>query len=214
MVKGVTIIGQEKRQFPDCPATPFFGSGVITGDYKMEIWKDVVGFEGKYKISSEGRVKSLDYKHTGEERIMNPHPNSCGYLQVSFYKDNKMYTKKVHRLVAEAFIPNPLCLATVNHKNEIKTDNNVDNLEWMSDYDNRMYGTRLARISIKIKGKFINRKDQSKAVQQFTKDGKFVAEFPSGKEVERQLGFDQGNISNCCLGKTKHSYGYVWRYKE
>ena len=180
----------------------------------MEIWKDLVGFEGKYKISSEGRVKSLDYNRTGKERIMKPSPNGCGYLQVSLCKDNKMYTKKVHRLVAEAFIPNPLCLATVNHKNEIKTDNRVENLEWMSDYDNRMYGTRLARISIANKGKFINRKDQSKVVLQFTKDGKFVAEFPSGKEVERQLGFDQGNISMCCLGKRKHSYGYVWKYRE
>ena len=180
----------------------------------MEVWKDVVGFEGKYKISSEGRVKSLNYKHTGEERIMNPHPNDWGYLQVSLWKDNKMHTKKVHRLVAEAFIPNPLCLATVNHKNEIKTDNNVDNLEWMSDYDNRMYGTRLARIGMKNKGKFINRKDQSKAVQQFTKDGKFVAEFPSLKEVERQFGFYFGNLSNCCHGKVKQSYGYVWKFKE
>lgn len=180
----------------------------------MEIWKDVVGYEGLYQVSNEGRVKTLNYKRTGTERIMRHETDKWGYFKLSLYKNGKMKSVRVHRIVAQAFIPNPQNLATVNHKNEIKTDNRVENLEWLSDYDNRMYGTRLARISIANKGKFVNRKDQSKTVLQFTKEGEFVAEFPSLKEVERQLGFNFGNLSNCCRGKIKHSYGYVWKYKE
>ena len=114
----------------------------------------------------------------------------------------------VHRLVSLAFIPNPDNLPQVNHKDECKTNNNVSNLEWCSKSYNINYGTRNERCAEKQ----LNRKDQSKPVKQFTKDGRFITDYPSIAEAERQTGFDQTAISKCCNGKLKSAYCYIWRY--
>ena len=102
----------------------------------MEIWKDIKGYEGLYQVSNLGRIKSFNYMNTGKEKIKTPtlqkkHPmKQGGYLQTTLYKNNQSKTVVVHRLVAEAFIPNPDNLPQVNHKDHDKTNNCVDNLEW------------------------------------------------------------------------------------
>jgi hypothetical protein len=111
----------------------------------MEIWKDVKGYEGLYQVSSEGRVKSLkrivyrgipsEYR-TVPERILKGRPDGCGYLQVRLYKNGVSEYPKVHRLVANAFIPNDFALPQVNHKNGVKKDNCICNLEWVSTQRN------------------------------------------------------------------------------
>ena len=117
---------------------------------EQEIWKDIPGYEGLYQVSSLGRVKSVsrvvvgkDNKiHTLKERILKPQDEHNGYLIVGLCKNGVAKMTLVHRLVAEAFISNvDLFATTVNHKNEIKTDNRVDNLEWMSGADNTRYST-------------------------------------------------------------------------
>lgn len=96
-----------------------------------EIWKDIEGYEGKYEISNTGRVKSY-YGPRGDYRIayLKPRIGKQGYYFVNLTKNKKIKSKKIHRLIAEAFIPNPFNKAEVNHINGIKTDNNIDNLEW------------------------------------------------------------------------------------
>ena len=166
----------------------------------MEVFKDIKGYEGLYQVSNLGNVKSLNYNGTGKERILKSCVHKSGYLVVILYKDGKAKIHYVHRLVAEAFIDNPDNLPCVNHKNEDKTDNRVENLEFCSYQYNINYGTRNERIS--------------KIVVQYTLDGVFVEEYPSVSEAKRQLGYSQGNISECCLGKRKTAYGYKWKYKE
>ena len=166
----------------------------------MEHWKSIAGYEGLYEVSDLGRVKSLKY---GKEKILKPRKHTCGYLQVCLYKDGKVEQPKIHRLVAEAFIPNQNNLDTVNHKDEVKSNNTVGNLEWMSIKDNNNYGTRNKRVGEAL----------SKQVQMLDKQtGELLTIFSSIHEAWRVTGIHKSNISKCCLGKQKSAGGYVWKY--
>lgn len=173
-----------------------------------ENWKDIAEYEGLYQISDQGRVKSLNYNHTNTERILKPAKRKDGYLIINLHKEGKMKTYLVHRLVAKAFIPNNnLFKIDINHKDEDKTNNNASNLEWCTRAENNNYGTRNERSAkAQING------IRSKAVIQYTLAGKPIALFPSVMEIERRLGFSNGNIAKCCNGKYKTAYKYIWRY--
>ena len=166
----------------------------------METWKPIADYEGLYEVSDLGRIKSLWY---GKEQILKPLKTTRGYLQVCLCKDCHTKRLLVHRLVAEAFIPNPNNLDTVNHKDEVKTNNTVSNLEWMSVKDNNNYGTHNKRVAESL----------SKQVKMFDKStGELLTTFPSTHEAVRVTGINQGNISSCCLGKYKSAGGYIWKY--
>lgn len=172
-----------------------------------EIWKDIKEYPN-YMVSNKGNVKSLNYRHTGREKMLKLSVNNKGYLIVKLYKNRKVKSFRLNRLVAEAFISNPNNYPCVNHKNEIKDDNRVENLEWCDAKYNNNFGTRKERVIEKqINGKC------SKPVLQINKNtNEVIAEFPSIKEVERQLGIS--HISECCLGKRNTAGGYKWKYKE
>ena len=163
-----------------------------------ELWSDIDGYEGLYQVSNLGRVKSLNYNKTGKERMLKPGTDGFGYLFVILYKNRNQRLFKVHRLVANAFIPNPDVKPEVNHKDEDKTNNCLTNLEWMTSKENNNYGTRNERIS--------------KSVIQYSLYGEFIKEWPSIIQIERDLGFSPGNISQCCNGKRKSAYGYIWKF--
>ena len=115
----------------------------------MEIWRDIKGYEGIYQISNKGRVKSLNYRRTGKEKILKPGKTKPGYLCISLYKKGeKCKCFSIHRLVAQAFLPNPDNLPIVNHKDENKLNNNVENLEWCNSEYNLNYGNRNERVNI------------------------------------------------------------------
>ena len=107
-----------------------------------EIWKNIEGYEGKYQVSNLGQVKSM----IGQEKVLHPKKHRNGHLQIGLHKDKKRTTMYIHRLVAQAFIPNPDNLPCVNHKDENPNNNNVDNLEWCTQKYNCNYGTRVDRI--------------------------------------------------------------------
>ena len=165
---------------------------------ESEIWKDVAGYEGLYQVSSVGRVKRF-YKN-GKERILKLYPNGSNYLIVVLCKNSIHKQFRVHRLVATAFIPNPQNLPQVNHKDETKTNNHVENLEWCDAKYNNNYGTHIERSAEK----------QRKKVGQFTLAGEFVRTWPSLSQIGRDLGI--GNVSPCCKGKRPSAGGFVWRF--
>lgn len=165
----------------------------------MEIWKDIKDYEGLYQISNLGRVKSIKF---GKEKILKGSKDKDSYLVVSLYKEGKQKNYYIHRLVATAFIDNPNNLPQVNHSNEDKTDNRVENLEWCDSKYNINYGSRNERMA----------KAKSIPILQFNKDGEFIRKWDSAIEVKNELGFDNSHISKCCKGKLKSVGGFKWRY--
>ena len=179
---------------------------------KNEEWRDVVGYEGLYQVSSEGRVKSLERKvphcsggeRIQKERILKPVVRGDGYLKVDLCAGGKPKRFLVHRLVCEAFHDNPENKLDVNHINENKTDNRACNLEWCTRIENCNHGTRNVRMAIA----------KSRPIAQYTLNGKLLKVWPSAKEVGSQTGFSRGNICKAAKGRYKQAYGYIWKYVE
>ena len=163
------------------------------------IWKDIEGCEDLYQVSNMGRVRSLRRNIILKSKIER---NSYERVRLSTNNIPKDYS--VHRLVANAFIPNPDNLPQVNHKDENKTNNCVANLEWCDGKYNINYGTGIAKRV----------KSQSKKVLQFKPDGTFVKEWESTMSVQRNLGFCQAHIVDVCNGKRRIAYSYIWKYKK
>lgn len=177
-----------------------------------EEWKIIDGFDGMYLISNYGRLKSLKGK---EERILKPNNTKYGYQQVQLWKDGNLKTFQVHRLVAMSFIPNPNNYEQVNHKDEVKTNNHVENLEWCDCKYNCNYGTRNERHSGEnhpLYGKFGKDNPNAKQIIQLTLGGDYIKTWGSAIDIKRELGYHNSHICNCCKGKRKSSYGFIWRY--
>lgn len=186
-----------------------------------EIWKDIVydgvTYEG-YQVSNLGRVKSLNYRNTNKEGVLRTTKSKLGYLRVHLSKDGKGKMFSVHRLVAEAFITNPLYLPQVNHKDENKENNYAGtpendyidgNLEWCDSKYNINYGNRNNKVSEKLK---IYK--PSKPVLQYSLYGEFIREWVSAHEIQRKLGYNRAGVRQCCIGKIKTYKGYIWKYKR
>ena len=179
-----------------------------------EVFKDVKGFEGLYKVSNKGEVKSVkrvvnhgnfDTERKIKERIIKPWDDGRGYNCVSLSKDGKVYNKRVHRLVLEAFVENEFDKPTVNHINENRKDNRLENLEWATYEENNNHGGHNARVS----------KTLSKAVVQLNENGEKIAEFSSTKEAGIATGINPVNIQSCLVHTNRIlAGGYKWRYKD
>ena len=169
----------------------------------MEEWRDIKGYEGKYQVSSHGRVKSLNYHREGKEKILKPEVLKKGYLRVDLHNGAKRNKIQVHRLVAEAFIDNPNNYPQVNHKDENKQNNHVENLEWCTNKYNANYGTKLEKIS---KGK-----NWRASKVECIETGEI---FDSLIEAEEKYNIKYQSISACCRGITYTAGGYTWKYIE
>ena len=199
-----------------------------------EIWKPIMGYEGLYEVSSLGRVRSLDRidsnNHPLKGVILKPYISNSGYLLVGLYKQQKRNRKLLHRLVAEAFIPNPDNKPEIDHINTIKIDNTVflnedgsinyekTNLRWTTRKENINNPLTKAKMQINArkpsKGKYGKKHHRSKPIIQYDKEGNFIKEWDCANDVERVLGISNKHIGSVCLGKRKSCGGYIWKYKN
>ena len=154
--------------------------------------KDIKNYEGLYAITPEGEVWSYRNK-----RFLKPMDNGKGYLYVNLFRDNEKKNYLIHRLVGEAYIPNPENLPEINHKDENKENNCLQNLEWCDAKYNINYGTRNDKIK--------------KSILQYDLDGNFIREWECASDVGKEV---RKNIVHCLKGRTKTAYGFIWKYKE
>jgi len=185
-----------------------------------EIWKDVVGFEDSYMVSSLGRIKSkprsvsdtLGRKYIRNSKISKQ--NECwSYLVVGFYRDGILYSRKVHRVVAEAFIPNPENKPQVNHINGIKTDNALVNLEWVTPRENQLHAYRIGLQKVFFAwGDDPSLNPLSKGVIRCDMSGNEIDRFVSQSEAARVVGAPSSNISACCRGIQNYCRGFKWKF--
>ena len=185
----------------------------------IEIWKDIKGYEGLYQISNLGRVKSLKRKiknfynyYYHKEKILKLCINKkTGYVYVCLNKNNKGKVMVVHRLVAETFISNIDKLPYVNHKDENKQNNCVDNLEWCTAKYNANYGTRNSKLYNKTSFKKGHKPKTCKKVEKYSFDGELLGTYYSIREAAVKNNFSASSIYRCCEGKIK-CRNYIWKY--
>ena len=160
----------------------------------MEIWKDIKGYEGLYQVSSLGRVKRRN-------KLLRLNTNTYGYKHVTLSKGNVKKTAVVHRLVASAFIENPLGLPQINHKDGNKSNNAVSNLEWVTPKENNRHA-----ITSNLR--------KTKKILLIGDGNNVIREFNNRMEINAFLDrcVYQDLITRCCNGQRKTAYGYVWRY--
>lgn len=184
---------------------------------KNEVWKPVKGYEDRYEVSNLGRVRSKDMVlpcvangvETTRVRhgvIRKPHKGHTGYDYVMLRDKEHTRNYRMHRLVAEAFVPNPDYLPEVNHKDEDKSNNRADNLEWCTSSYNHRYGSTIERAADKIR----------RPVFQLSMNGDLICTYKSVTEAAEKVGTSTNRISGCCQGKRgyKTAGGYRWRYAD
>lgn len=179
-------------------------------------WKDIKNFEGLYKINNKGEIYS-----TKSNKKIKPIKQHTGYYHVSLCKNGKIYQKRVHRLVAQTFIPNFLNKPDVNHIDMNKSNNCVENLEWVTKKENnqKMFKIKPPRTNTEKRKKTqlenIKKATEKnkKKVGQF-KNGKLIKIYDSITSVGKELKIDTSHISSCCKGKPnyKTSHGFEWKY--
>lgn len=178
----------------------------MQSNQQTEIWKDVVGYEGHYQVSNLGRIRSLFFNKSARDDpyIMNPHIQKNGYVYVRLYKNKSYRSVRLHRIVATAFIPNPNNYPIINHIDEDKANNMVENLEWCTHKYNSNYGNRIEKTI----------SPQRKPIGKYDLNGNLIKVYRGVNEAARVENLSAGNICMTCKGKRLMAGGYEWRYMD
>lgn len=173
-----------------------------------EVWVPICGYEEVYKISSFGNIKRVSKYGKNIDTLLSPYMNEKGYLKVGLSVNGKRKIFKVHRLVAYHFIENKEFLQEVNHKNSIKTDNNVHNLEWCTRKQNMIH----ASVNNLIKKRIGKDNKGSRPVIQYSLSGEFIKKWDCLEEAKKGIGVKSAHIGCVCKGKRKQAGGFKWEY--
>lgn len=184
----------------------------------MEIWKDIPNYNGIYQVSNYGGIKRLNYRNSGNEKIITPKYTKQGYVFVALWKNGKYKNYYVHRLVGQAFLENPFGFPEINHRDENPSNNNINNLEWCSSSYNTRYSRKKhpERYVTTYKGKRTSRQTKYSLfeVNQKDKNGNIIKTWNNISEIVRELGYNNSSITGCCLGKRNFAYGYKWEFAD
>ena len=185
-----------------------------------ETWKDIKGYEGLYQVSNFGRIKSLlgtemihgklIYKKRKKILSQTINAKKKPYLRIGLNKKGKRKCFLVHRLVAEAFIPNPENKPQVNHKDGDKANNYVDNLEWCTNLENKIHAVQnnlIARL-------YEEKNPHCTQVKQYNLNGNLIKEWECIRTASKKLNINETSISSCCRKRSKTAGGYIWRYTD
>lgn len=178
-----------------------------------EIWLPVLGFEKKYLISNLGRLKSIQFKRNFIKKIRLLNMGYYGSsITVSTNNIKKRHHFLIHRLIAQAFIPNPENKKEVNHINGIKTDNNIKNLEWVTASENILHSVYVLGNKSHIKATASAKIKLCKKVGKYNLQNELIEIFDSQKIAAESINKNHSSISECCNGKQKTAYGYIWKF--
>ena len=178
-----------------------------------EMWVDIEGYKGLYQVSNTGKVRRIKWHGFSKIGYNELKPSRVGkalYQRVNLSKNDVSKSMYVHRLVAQAFLPNPENLPEVNHKDENPANNHVSNLEWCTCKQNCNYGKRGERIAEKLR----NDLTRKKPVLQYSIDGVLIARYASAKEASVAVNGDKSSICTCANGKVKTAVGYKWKWEN
>jgi len=179
----------------------------------QEVWKGIAGYEENYQVSNLGNVRSLNYQGHGYVRNLVPKVNNRGRLWVELRKGERIRQMLIHRLVAEAFIPNPNEFPQINHKDENPKNNNVCNLEWCTCSYNVKYSCdRHPERAKNRKSSPTRRRMLQKNVVQTDLDGNVIKVWEDCRTICTEKHYNQWSISQCCDGKRNTAYGFRWHY--
>lgn len=168
----------------------------------QEIWKDIPNYEGLYQISNYGRVKTLNPRYNKvESNIKSVRKCHDGYYRLDLHKNGVKKTYYIHKLVALAFLPNPNNYTVVNHKDENKENNYVDNLEWCTIGYNNLYSVN-------------SRKKSRRGIIQYDLFGNLIQKWQTISSASKTLNISRNSIFRCCNGTQNTAGNYIWKYAD
>jgi hypothetical protein len=181
---------------------------------KYEIWKDVEGYEGLYQVSNFGNIRSLRYRNQTKTQLLKKQLDRYGYEVICLSKKGVVKSKRINRLVALAFIPNPENKPHINHIDGEPKNNKVENLEWCTQKENIQHLYKILKYKSHMNGRKGAKSNCNKRVIQLDKTKQYIKTWDCILDASKKLNISSSAISNCLTNRSKTAGGYVWKYAE